>query len=244
MLKIGFCDDDIAVLKELQVLVDRYRVERNRTMEYVIFQSPLELLAAIEKGLRFDIIFLDIMMPGQNGMEAAKEIRAFDTAVRIIFLTSSAEFAVESYTVGAYFYQLKPIWAESFFRLMDSVISECRKTEEKSLIVRCKTGITRIELEKLIYCEVRGRTLLFCMEQGETLESVGKLDELSGQLEKYRNFLRPHRSYLINMDYIRSLSSKNIQMQNGEEIPIPHGKYSDIKERYLEYSFDRQQVIL
>ena len=104
MLKIGFCDDDIAVLKELQVLVDRYRVERNRAMEYVVFQSPLELLAAFEKGLRFDIIFLDIMMPGQNGMEAAKEIRVFDTAVRIIFLTSSAEFAVESYTVGAYFY--------------------------------------------------------------------------------------------------------------------------------------------
>ena len=161
MLKIGFCDDDLSILKELQVLLDHYRVEKNRELAYTAYQSPLELLADMEKGLRFDILFLDVLMPGQTGIEAAREIREFDTAVKIIFLTSSAEFAVESYTVGAYFYQLKPIWAESFYRLMDSVIAECKKAEQRSLIMRCKTGITRIELEKLICCEVMGRTLLF-----------------------------------------------------------------------------------
>lgn len=124
MVKIGFCDDDLSVLKELQILVDQYRVENNREIEYAAFQSPLELLAELEKGMHFDILFLDVLMPGQSGMDAAREIREIDTAVKIIFLTSSAEYAVESYTVGAYFYQLKPIWKESFYRLMDSVISE------------------------------------------------------------------------------------------------------------------------
>ena len=75
--------------------------------------------------MRFDILLLDVIMPGENGIDAAREIRRYDNNVKIIFLTSSAEFAVESYTVGAYFYQLKPIWEESFFRLMDSVIAEC-----------------------------------------------------------------------------------------------------------------------
>ena len=87
MLKIGFCDDDIAVLKELQVLVDRYRVERSRAMEFVVFQSPLELLAAIEKGLRFDIIFLDIMMPGPNGYQTCRKIRELSNAP-ILFLSA------------------------------------------------------------------------------------------------------------------------------------------------------------
>lgn len=192
MVKIGFCDDDLSVLKELQILVDQYRVENNREIEYAAFQSPLELLAELEKGMHFDILFLDVLMPGQSGMDAAREIREIDTAVKIIFLTSSAEYAVESYTVGAYFYQLKPIWKESFYRLMDSVISECKKAEQKSLIMRCKTGITRIDLEKLVYCEVRGRTLLFYMKDGQTLESQGRLDELAGQLGAYGNFLRPH----------------------------------------------------
>lgn len=244
MIKIAFCDDDLSVLKELSVLIDKYRVERNQEMEYVALQSPLELLAEIEKGIRFDALFLDVVMPGENGIEVAKEIRQYDNNVKIIFLTSSAEFAVQSYTVGAYFYQLKPIWEESFFRLMDSVISECEKEQQCSLILRCKTGIARIQLEKLEYCEVIGRTLLFHMANGTVLERIGSLDELSGQLMQFENFLRPHRSYLINMEYIQNISSKVITLTCLAQIPIPHGKYSEIKDMYLEYSFSRKQVFL
>ena len=244
MLHMAFCDDDPTILEQLERLVAQYRDSRGMEISCTAFNSPLELLAEIAKGLRPDVLFLDMIMPGENGITAAREIRQYDRNVKIIFLTSSSEFAVESYTVGAYFYQLKPIWKESFYRLMDSVISECKKAEQKSLIMRCKTGITRIDLEKLVYCEVRGRTLLFYMKDGQTLESQGRLDELAGQLGAYGNFLRPHRSYLINMDYIGNLSSRSIVMQNQEEIPIPHGKYSDIKNHYLEYLFDRQQVVI
>ena len=101
-------------------------------------------------------------MPAENGITAAKEIRQYDNVVKIIFLTSSAEFAVESYVVGAYFYQLKPIWEDSFFRLTDSVIAECRRADQRSLILRCKTGISRIDLDQLLYCEVLGRTAGHC----------------------------------------------------------------------------------
>ena len=123
MFQIAFCDDELATLNTLRVLLDQYRVERNQEIAYTAFQNPLELLAQIEKGTSYDILFLDILMPGQTGLQAAAEIWAQDTNVKIIFLTSSAEFAVQSYTVDAYFYQLKPIWKESFFRLMDSVLA-------------------------------------------------------------------------------------------------------------------------
>lgn len=115
-----------------------------------------------KKGTRYDILFLDVIMPAENGITAAKEIRQYDNVVKIIFLTSSAEFAVESYVVGAYFYQLKPIWEDSFFRLTDSVIAECRRADQRSLILRCKTGISRIDLDQLLYCEVLGRTAGHC----------------------------------------------------------------------------------
>lgn len=154
MIQIGFCDDDLSVLDELHELLGSYRAEHNADIAPTAFQSPFELLASIEKGARFDILLLDVLMPGENGIEAAREIRQYDSNVKIIFLTSSAEFAVQSYTVGAYFYQLKPIWPESFFRLMDSVIAACSRESSVSLILRCKTGITRVELDKLEYCEV------------------------------------------------------------------------------------------
>ena len=244
MIQIGFCDDDLSILSELRVLLDRYRVERNVEIASAAFQSPLELLTEIERGARFDILLLDVMMPGENGIDTAREIRRYDQSMKIIFLTSSAEFAVESYTVGAYFYQLKPIWQESFSRLLDSVIAECAKSGSMSLILRCKSGITRVELDKLEYCEIIGRALLFHMANGQVLESAGSLDKLTAELEGYGNFLRPHRSFLVNMDYIQSISYRGLQMACLMEIPIPHGKFSEIKERYLEHVFSRKQVFL
>lgn len=244
MIKVAFCDDDLSVLNEISVLLDQYRVHRNKEITYTAFNSPLELMAEIEKGMRVDILFLDVIMPGENGIDVAKEIREYDNNVKIIFLTSSAEFAVQSYTVGAYFYQLKPIWKESFDRLMDSVISECRKEQQYSLILRCKNGITRIELDKLEYCEVIGRTLLFHMENGKVLERNGSMDELCEQLAQYENFLRPHRSFLVNMDYIQNISYRAVSMSSLTEIPIPRGKYAEIKDMYLEYAFNRKQVFI
>jgi len=244
MIKIAFCDDDMEVLHQMNELLDRYRVERNEDITYAAFQSPFELLTEIEKGIRPDILFLDVVMPGQNGMDVAKEIRQYDTNMKIIFLTSSPEFAVESYSVGAYFYQLKPIWEESFFRLMDAVLAECEKKKKNSLILRSKDGITRIDLQQLEYCEVLGRKLLFHLEDGAVLESAGSLDDLAGQLMQYSNFFRPHRSFLVNMEYIQNISSRSIKMVNDVEIPIPHGKCSEIKNTYMEYAFNGEQAVL
>ena len=243
-MKIAFCDDDLSILNEVHILIDKYRVERNLDVQYAAFQSPLELLAQIEKGMRFDILFLDVIMPGENGIEAAREIRKYDNNVKIIFLTSSAEFAVQSYTVGAYFYQLKPIWEESFFRLMDVSVSDCKKEQQNCLILRCKTGIVRVELERLEYCEVIGRTVQFHMQGGTVLERIGSLDEVWGQLMPFEHFLRPHRSYIVNMDYIQTMSYKAIVMSDGQQIPLPRGKYSECKDKYLEYVFSRKQVLL
>lgn len=244
MIKIAFCDDDMEVLHQMNELLDRYRVERNEDITYAAFQSPFELLTEIEKCIRPDILFLDVVMPGQNGMDVAKEIRQYDTNMKIIFLTSSPEFAVESYSVGAYFYQLKPIWEESFFRLMDAVLAECEKKKKNSLILRSKDGITRIDLQQLEYCEVLGRKLLFYLENGAVLESAGSLDDLAGQLMQYSNFFRPHRSFLVNMEYIQNISSRSIKMVNDAEIPIPHGKCSEIKNTYMEYAFNGEQAVL
>ena len=243
-MKIAFCDDDLSILNEVYNLIDKYRVERNLDIQYSVFQSPLELLAGIEKGMRFDILFLDVIMPGENGIEAAREIRKYDTNIKIIFLTSSEEFAVQSYTVGAYFYQLKPIWKDSFFRLMDVAVSECKKEQQQSLILRCKTGIVRVELERLEYCEVIGRTVLFRMQGGTVFERTGSLDEVWRQLMSFEHFLRPHRSYIVNMDYIQTMSYKAILMSDGAQIPLPRGKYSEYKDKYLEYVFSRKQVLL
>ena len=237
MIEIAFCDDDSAVLSDLHELLTLYRAEKNKEIDDYAFHSPLDLIAEIERGTRFDILFLDVLMPGQNGIDAATEIRNYDKNAKIIFLTSSSEFAVQSYTVNAFYYQLKPICAEGFARLMDTVLSQCEKEQASSLILHCKTGITRIKPAQLEYCEVIHRTLFIHLTSGKVLECIGSLDELAKQLVPYGSFLRPHRSYLVNLEYIQNLSYRAITMSCLAEIPIPRGKYNEIKNAFLEYAF-------
>ena len=244
MIQIAFCDDDQTVLDQLSALLEKYRAQRCVQIQCTAFRSPLDLLAEIEKGTRYDILFLDVIMPAENGITAAKEIRQYDNVVKIIFLTSSAEFAVESYVVGAYFYQLKPIWEDSFFRLTDSVIAECRRADQRSLILRCKSGVTRITLDSLEYCEVQGRTLVFHLLDGTVIESSGSMDELARQLADYPGFLRPHRSYLVNMEYIQNITAKSITMESLAEVPLPHGRFTAVRDQYLEYAFAGKKVVL
>lgn len=244
MIKAACCDDDPNALKEIGILFERYAGMRGQEIMYTMFNSPLEMLEEIGKGTRWDIIFLDVLMPGQNGIDVAKEIRQCDTDVKIIFLTSSAEFAVDSYTVDAYYYQMKPICEEHFFKLLDSVAAVCERERQDSLLLFAKSGIRRIELERLEYCEVMGRTLLFHMESGDVFESLGGMGELCKKLLPYGNFLRPHRSYLVNMGHIKSISYKTIVMNSGINVPIPHGKYSAIKETYLTYVTTRKRVFV
>ena len=234
MIKIAFCDDDLSVLRELGALMDKYRVERNQDIIYASFNSPLELLTEVERGTRLDIIFLDVLMPAQNGISTAREIRQYDTSVKIIYLTSSAEYAVDSYSVGAYFYQLKPIWQESFYRLMDSVLSECHKDKENSLILRSRTGITRLDLDRLQYCEVMGRTLLFHRKDGEVLDSIGRLDDLCEQLKDYEQFVRCHRSYLINMEHVEHYEYDNVVMKDKTRLSISKANRKKVRERLLQ----------
>lgn len=242
MIQIAFCDDDQTVLDQLSALLEKYRTQRCIQIQCTAFRSPLDLLAEIEKGVRYDILFLDVIMPAENGITVAKEIRQYDTAVEIIFLTSSTEFAVESYMVGAYFYQLKPIWEESFYRIIDAALEACNKEQSDSLILRCKTGITRVALNQLEYCEVIHRTLLLHLDSGKVLESSGSLDELSRQLAPYGCFYRPHRSYLVNLEYVQTLSYRAITLACLAEIPIPRGKYNEVKSAFLDYAFQKGQV--
>ena len=244
MIRIAYCDDDLAVLQQIGGLLDQYQTARNRQITGVAFHSPLDLMAEIEKGIRFDVLFLDILMPGENGIETAAEIRRHDSSVKIIFLTSSPEYAVQSYAVNAYYYQLKPIWEDSFFRLLDMVLATCEEEHTDSLILRCKTGITRIEPWQVEYCEVIHRTLFIHLVSGQTLESIGKLDDLCNLLLPHGGFLRPHRSYLINLAHVQSISYRAITMACLAEIPIPRGKYNEIKNAFLAHAFEKKQVML
>lgn len=243
-MKIAACDDDLLFLKELSNLLNQYGEENHCNVEYKIYTNPLELVSQIEKGIHYDVILLDIFMPGINGIQCAKDIHTFDNFVKIIFLTSSTEFALESYSVRAYQYLLKPVQKENLFYTLRLLEKETEVVEKNVFVVKSKNGITKISLSKLEYCEVINRKIILHLVNGEECECNLRMNELEEKLKIFGMFLKPHRSFLINMDHIQTLTTHSIIMECGVKIPVPREKYVQIKQAYMEYIFRSSDSIV
>ncbi len=238
-MRIAICDDSISDLSNMVAIVNDYIfMQRNKfEIDCVAFQNAVDLIAAMESGQRFDLMILDILMPLMTGMDAAKEIRQYNQDVKIIFSTSSPEFAVESYSVGAFYYAIKPIGKEKLFLLLDKVIAEIKVAEGISFLIKSKTGLTRIYTNRLEYAEVIGRTIVYHITNGLVIEAAGSMVELEEELLGHYNFIKPHRSYIINMVFIDTLSQREIVMRSHSKVPIAKANYKTIKSAYISYSF-------
>ena len=243
MMKVAACDDDRMALVELDRYLKQYSKEYDCEIECDVFTNPLELVAQIEKGNSYDVIFLDIIMQGINGIQCARDIRTYDDCVKIIFLTCSNDFAEESYAVKAYYYLLKPIKKENLFVLLQQLAGELAVKKEDVLLVKCKGGVVKIFLSKLECCEMINRKIILYMADGKEYECSMSISDLEQKLKPFGMFLRVHRSFLVNMDYIQTLTVENIVMSSDIKIPVPRGKYMQIKQVYMEYMFHSANLI-
>lgn len=243
-MRIAACDDDLNFLQGLSELLNKYSEEKHCHIEYKVFTNPLELVLQMEKGIHYDLILLDVCMPGMNGIQCAKDIRVYDNFVKIVFLTTSTEYAVDSYSVKAHDYLLKPIEKEKLFSILRQMERESKMQEQNIFVLRSKMGMVKISISKLEYCEVINRKVVFHLLNDEEFECGLRMNELEEKLKPFGCFLRPHRSFLVNMDYIRTLTTHNIITENGANIPVPREKYPQIKEAYMEYVFNAKDSII
>ncbi|TWH59420.1 LytTR family two component transcriptional regulator [Desulfitobacterium sp. LBE] len=239
MLQIAVCDDNIDELSNMMQLINLYRSAKNFSCEYAVFPNGFELVAALEKGKRFDIYCLDIIMPGFMGIEVAKEIRRFDKTAPILFFTSSPEFALASYAVKAINYVLKPISKEKFFFTFDEVLEQIKTAkEEDAVIVKSTEGLQKIRITNLTFAEVIGRNVLYHLRSGKVIECTEAFSSVCDNLLKYGCFIKPHRSYLVNMQYVDTIENHQITLQTLSSVPIAQGKAREIKQQYLSYQME------
>lgn len=239
MLQIAICDDDIDELSNMVQLITLYRTSKNYSFDYAVFHNGFELVSALEKGKRFDIYCMDIIMPGFNGIDVAKDIRNFDKTAQILFFTSSPEFALESYSVKAINYILKPISKEKLFFTFDEML-ERMKTEkgEDAFIVKSNEGIQKILISNLVFAEVIGRYVFYHLRSGRVIECIEPFTSVCNNLLNYGCFIKPHRSYLVNMQYVDTIENHQITLQTLSSIPIAQGKAKEMKLQYLNYQME------
>ncbi len=236
-MKIAICDDNRDELLHIASILDTYMKERNAPISYYTCHSATELLSTLKCG-SYDLYLLDVIMPAVSGMEAAKEIRSFDKVAKIAFLTSSPEFAIESYSEKACHYLLKPVTKEKLFFALDDVMETVDRENEATIVVKSSEGMQRILLSQLTYVEALDRRVIYHLENGNVVESIYPFTEVCEELLNYSAFIKPHRSYVVNMSYINTIKNTEIILQTGGSLPIAQRRVSEIKEGYLAYQME------
>lgn len=240
MFKIAVCDDDVQELSRLVNLMNRYQDEKKTALIYAAFSNALDLLE-IMHGNTYDILLLDVLMPGVNGIEAAYEIREFNKEIKILFLTSSPEFAVESYAVNAYYYLLKPVTAERLFPVLDNLLLETQRAET-ALHIKTTSGMMSISFHRLEFLEVINKRLYFHLTDGSVKEISGSLSDFETELLAREEFIKVHRSCIVNMGCIQELSAKELITYAKQSAPVSRLLYGQVREAYMQYLFVEKGV--
>ncbi len=242
MYTIALCDDEVKELDQIEAFLESYQ-DGKQELAYRTerFASAEELLQRVkEDGYMPDILLLDIFMSGKTGIEAAEELRKLGMCMPIVFLTTSREHALEAYEVDAIQYLVKPLAEERFFHAMDSAIGQLRRMEESQVIIKVAGGMRQIQIDDIVYCESQKNYQIFYMKEEEyrVRMTAAKLWEL---LERFPQFGRCGRSYILNMNHINSVEREEIVMYNNRTIYIPRNKAAEFKKEYFAYYFDNRE---
>lgn len=234
-MNIAICDDCAEDIMLLTGLLDRWQSDRRSVLRYHTFRNAAELLDAAQKE-RFTLYLLDVMMPGTDGIAAASELRHTDDTADIVFLTCSPGFAYESYGVRALSYLLKPIEEEMLFPILDRLSLKEQKPQE-GLTLKIGSALVRVLFSQLSFVEVNGKHLYFNLADGSVREIYGTMKEYEKLLLCRPEFMRVHRSYIVNMFQVAELSPKGISTLSGQNLPVSRLLYPQLQKDYLNLLF-------
>lgn len=236
MLRIAICDDMNCHIAETQKLLEQWP-NRPEHLHVEIFTDADALITAHGSN-PFHIILLDVIMPLLNGIEAAREIRQSDKTVKIVFMTTSPEFAVVSYTVKANNYLLKPVEAQQLYTCLDELVENMRE-RPKYMVIKSAKAFHRVQLDHIEYLEAQNKHVLFAFSDGSTITSIEPLYSYENQLLLSDGFFKCSRSYIVNIHHIGTYSTKEIIMRSGYRISISRSCHKEFENAYFEVLFGK-----
>ncbi|MCM1107418.1 MAG: LytTR family DNA-binding domain-containing protein [Blautia sp.] len=237
MYLIALCDDEAAELEKTEKLLSGYEKEHPGTGFLIrCFESADELIHLVqEERYKPDLIFMDIYMSDTLGTEAAKKLRSMNYKGEIVFLTTSREHALEAFDVEALQYIVKPVEEAKLFSILDILLKDIVEERKKYILLKVEGNTVRLSLNDILYCEAQGKIQCLHLLDGSRHVLRMTMTEIYGILSNYQEFVRLGVSYIVNLGHIRSLSAKEICMDNGMKLYLPRGTYKTLKEQYFQY---------
>lgn len=230
-MKIAICEDRPEDLAALRSLVAQYCADQRVEADIDCFARGDRLIEHYRPG-SYQMVFLDVMMPGITGMAAARAIREVDREVALIFVTVSPDFAAASYFLDAAFYLVKPITAEN----LAAAMKRCRgliMENAKAVEITQGRRTVKARLRDITYIDSHRNDCVIHTPHDElrVRAPLASLEEKVGGLP----FLRCHQSFLVNLDWVEDMHGKGFLMGNGVVLPISKSYYSHCKEQFNRY---------
>lgn len=231
-MKIILCEDEVNQQEWMKEAILEWQKLSGTLVELCIYDSGEELFFKKEEWADADTIILDIELKEMNGMQIARAIRKIDDKVPLFFATGYEKYVFEGYEVGAVSYIMKPIDKSKLFQTLDKVKTMLAEQEE-CLLVEDSSGTKRIYLKDIMYIESTGHYCNIVSKQ-ETTQIREKISELV-EKTKNGNFFSSHRSYHVNMAFVRRITKKDLILDNDTAIPIARGKWEEANKAFIAY---------
>lgn len=230
MLHIAICDDEPNISEKIKAMVSDFFRRKNLEIIITQFSNGEELL---KYGEVIDILFLDIQMNGIDGMETARKLRNRKFKGFLIFITVLKEMVFQAFDVQAYDYLVKPVEEKHFEKTMERLLESMQNASEAGLLVQKGFESSIIALEDIVFCEIIDRKVYLHLVSSEVVDFYERIKKLETRLDS--RFFRCHRSFLINLRYLKSYKNGIAYMEGGKQIPVSRLRSKELSSVILQY---------
>lgn len=233
-MQIAIVDDNAKDCELLKEYIEQYFKDKGLEVGVEYFINSESFLA---KSNQFSLLFLDIYMGEENGMDTAKQLRQLNYEGEIMFVTSSKDFAIEGYQVKAAGYLVKPFTYDTFVEMMDLCGPNCHNKKD---YIEIKEGriMVKIRLCDILYSDYFNHYIQIHTKR-HLYRTYLSFPEFSKMMAPYANFLTCYRNLIVNLDYVKALETKDFVLQDDTHIPITKAKRQEVRQAYADYLFEK-----
>lgn len=236
-MKIAICEDQVVQTKLLNDHIKKWAEEKDIDISIDNFTTAESFLFEWLDYDKYDIIFLDIKLSKMSGIELSNIIREKNKDMDIVFVTGFFKYALHGYKVRALQYLLKPIKPIDLYYCLNNTLERIGdEGQTSSLILETSKKIIKLDHNEIYYC-IMFSPYIDIHTSSEKITVRKNISEIEKLLPS-ENFIRCHRSYIVNVKHIKSIIKNDILLENGVKIPISRGKYKEVNDTFINYICD------
>ena len=238
-MRIALCDDEEAYHEKTKELIRQYKqIHPDRTLFLSSFFSGKELINHVDEYGGFDLYILDCIMPEMTGIELGNALRMRDDSGLLLYLTTSPDFALDSYRVDAFDYLLKPVDKDLFFKILDKAYRSFSQTIQEAVAVKTADSIRMIPIADIWYAERMDKHIDYYLTDHTVVHSTsfnGSFQIAVAELLSHKGMLLVGSSFVVNLFHVTEVTRSDLVLTGNLHVPVPRRMYEIVKKKWADF---------